>query len=389
YFKALYPVSFCATLLSRTYEHHRAFPVLLREALAQEIAIRPPDINDSLYEFSALRDQLQAGLMVVRGVGERVYSEILRARGGGRFLSFQAFCEAINPQIVRHTVIANLIQAGAFDSLGHRRSQLLAVLEHALEVSRRSHPPDAADPTFFNLPSLNYENRTREFDLLDLPELPPEKKYALEIESVGFSLTHDPLMAYKPLLKIMRPLLPEQISPKLLGKEIWLAGFADHLEDDGPHVEPPTVAALLDLEGLPVSLHESNLESARRLLEQPGPLLVRGIVERRHGGLYLKSSELHALADIEGKACSASRLIINLADLERKKARDLSALFKSFPGAAAVVVQGAESPPPSWVKRIQTFKVLVCPPLLMELRSLLGAGHIEIECTPTSLIVER
>ncbi|MFH0792514.1 MAG: PHP domain-containing protein, partial [bacterium] len=47
YFKALYPVSFCATLLSRTYEHHRAFPVLLREALAQEIAIRPPDINDS------------------------------------------------------------------------------------------------------------------------------------------------------------------------------------------------------------------------------------------------------------------------------------------------------------------------------------------------------
>ena len=379
YFKALYPVSFWATILSRTYQHHRAFPILLREALAQGIVIRPPDINDSAYEFSQLRDQLQAGLMVVRGVGERIHSEISRARGGGRFDSFQSFCEAINPQIVRHAVLANLIGAGALDCFGLHRSQLLAVLEHALEVSRRSHPPDAGDATFFGLASLNYENRTREFDLPDLPEFPPEKKAALEIETIGFSLTQDPLLAFKPLLKIMRPHLPEQITPKLIGKEIWLAGFADRLEDDGPHVEPPSFAAILDLEGLPVSLHEGDLASARRVLEQSGPILVRGIVERRNGGLYLKSSELHSLADIQEKSSQTSQLIIALADIERKKARDLSSLFKAYPGISSVVVKGAESPPPSWVKRIQSFKVLVCPPLLADLRSLIGSARIETE----------
>jgi len=134
YLKAHYPTEFMAALLTSVGGDKDKSAVYLAEARRMGITVLPPDVNDSVANFSAVGDDIRFGLTAVRNVGANVVQEIIAARESkGRFTSFADFLEKVPASVCNKRTIDSLIKAGAFDSLGHTRRALNAIHESAVD----------------------------------------------------------------------------------------------------------------------------------------------------------------------------------------------------------------------------------------------------------------
>ena len=90
--------------------------------------ILPPDINDSEGDFTVVGDKIRFGLAAVKNVGSGAISSMIKRRQRrGKFKSLYDFCEEVDARLINRRAIESLIKCGAFDSLGARRSQIMAV----------------------------------------------------------------------------------------------------------------------------------------------------------------------------------------------------------------------------------------------------------------------
>ena len=186
YLKAHYPVEFLAALL--TSEMHSTDGVVkyMAECRSHAIEILPPDVNHSTTTFVVGDDKIRYGLVAVKNVGEAAIEVIVAQREeDGAFQSFFDFCARVDLRKVNKRVVESLIKCGAFDSLGHKRSQMMAVLEEAFEYGQRVQK-EKADPqmglfgtTDASAPAINAPI------LPDITEWEPRQALALEKESLG------------------------------------------------------------------------------------------------------------------------------------------------------------------------------------------------------------
>jgi len=102
------------------------------------ISVLPPDINDSLRDFSVAGEHIRFGLAAVKNVGVGAIESIIESRtNGGKFQSFYDFCFRVDLRKVNRRVIESLIKCGAFDASGHNRRQLISCYEGMLEKAQR------------------------------------------------------------------------------------------------------------------------------------------------------------------------------------------------------------------------------------------------------------
>ena len=98
------------------------------------IKVLPPDINHSQARFAVSGNTIRFGLAALKNVGEQAAEAIIQARNKkGKFISFLDFCRKTEDVGINKRLVESLIRCGAFDSLGVRRSQLIAVYEKVLE----------------------------------------------------------------------------------------------------------------------------------------------------------------------------------------------------------------------------------------------------------------
>jgi len=151
YLKANHPVEFMAALLSATSEDRDRLGMYLTECRRLGISVLAPDVNESGADFTPVGGQIRFGLTAIRGVGDGVVEQIASARGQhGNFASFTDFLDAMPAGALNKTVVAALIDAGAFDSLGHSRRGLATVYEQLMHVAVAEKRHQAAgDETLF------------------------------------------------------------------------------------------------------------------------------------------------------------------------------------------------------------------------------------------------
>lgn len=160
----------------------------------------PPDINASKASFSVDKEAIRFGLAAVKNVGDAALNNLVQVRErDGAFKSMVDFCSRVDTRAVNKRVMESLIKCGAFDSLGGRRSQLLAVLDQALDAAA-SKQRDAASGQIGLFESAAMEE-VEEIKLPDIPELPKKEILNLEKEITGFYITGHPLDAYRDKIK--------------------------------------------------------------------------------------------------------------------------------------------------------------------------------------------
>ena len=124
YLKTHYPAEFLAAILSNQPMGFYPPEVILQEAKRCGVEVRPVDVNRSRDRYWVEDNRgaageprtgaIRVGLAQVRGMSEAGLRALLAAREAGPFRSLRDCCARTN---LPRPMMANLIQAGAFDSL--------------------------------------------------------------------------------------------------------------------------------------------------------------------------------------------------------------------------------------------------------------------------------
>jgi DNA polymerase-3 subunit alpha len=131
--KAHYPAEFMAALLSSEIGNTDKVVQYINEARELDLEILPPDVNESGFKFTVIGDRrIRFGLGAVRNVGEGAIDSIIAGREPEPYRTVADLVERIDLRLCHKRVLESLVAAGACDSLGGHRKQLIETLEPAL-----------------------------------------------------------------------------------------------------------------------------------------------------------------------------------------------------------------------------------------------------------------
>lgn len=198
YLKAHYPAEFMAAMLTSIMDTQKV-PRYIELARRMELEILPPDINASMANFSVDHEAIRFGLAAVRNVGDAAITSIVEARqADGEFKSLLDFCKRIDTSTINKRMVESLIKCGAFDSLGAKRSQLLAIMDAAMSEAQR----EKRDAMNGQLGLFGEDiGETYALKLPDIPEASMPERLNWEKENTGFYITGHPLDEFRASLK--------------------------------------------------------------------------------------------------------------------------------------------------------------------------------------------
>lgn len=194
YLKCHYPREYMAALLTSVLGFTEKMVSYITECRALGIRVLPPDVNESRGDFTVAGDSIRFGLVAVKNVGRAFIEKLIAERErDGRFLSFKNFCERMYGVDLNRRSLESLILAGAFDSFGVRRSQLMSVCDRVLSgiaQTNRSNLEGQLD--MFGM--IAGENAAaEEVELPDIPEFERNRLLAMEKEVTGLYMSGHPL----------------------------------------------------------------------------------------------------------------------------------------------------------------------------------------------------
>ncbi|MBQ7364511.1 MAG: DNA polymerase III subunit alpha, partial [Clostridia bacterium] len=126
YLKAHYPLAYYASLLTSVMGNNTKIAEYINDCAKQRIRVLPPDINESVTDFSVNENHIRFGLAGVKHIGYSFVDTIVRERAKAPFTSFIDFVERMLKYNLSKQQCTALISVGAFDSLGISRSTLFA-----------------------------------------------------------------------------------------------------------------------------------------------------------------------------------------------------------------------------------------------------------------------
>ena len=227
YLKAHYPHHFMAALLTSEAERGGTSQVqkYINECQEMGIAVLPPDINESDFNFTVSKDVVRFGLAAVKNVGETAAKELIKIRKEHeKFVSPFDVCSHADSRVINRKVLESLIKAGAFNSLGWPRSQCFHLVDRMIEFSHEVQKAKTAR-----------QNLLFGGDHVEPPEIPAEVKnmcewdeslmLSYEKDALGFYITGHPLAQFKNLHRLISHTVSELDDEKDFNSEVRLAGI--------------------------------------------------------------------------------------------------------------------------------------------------------------------
>src|SRR5439155_965230 len=149
------------------------------------------------FKFTVVGDRrLRFGLGAIKNVGAGAIESILAGRtAGGPYHSLVDLCDRIDLRLCNKRVLEALIDAGACDSLGGHRAQLVAALDAAFgEAQARQDERNAGQGALFGEPGAVPHPASR------IPDVAPWSEHdrlAREKAVLGFFISGHPLARYR------------------------------------------------------------------------------------------------------------------------------------------------------------------------------------------------
>src|SRR5256884_1352617 len=124
YLKAHWPAEFMAAVLSADMDHTDKVVTLIKECTDLGLAVLPPDVNASGYEFTACGERsIRYGLGAVRGVGQGAVEALIAERSArGVDTGLEDLCWRLDLQKGKRRALEALVRAGSLYGLGANRA---------------------------------------------------------------------------------------------------------------------------------------------------------------------------------------------------------------------------------------------------------------------------
>ena len=199
YFKCHFPKEYMAALLTSVLDSSEKIAEYIGECRECAIALLPPDVNRSDDRFTVEPEGIRFGLVAIKNIGRGLIARMMREREvNGPFADFQDFCYRMDGNDMNKRAVENLIRAGAFDSMGVHRSQLIAVYEKVMDgISNGNRVNIEGQMDFFGMGGGSAQREP--LHLPDIPEFSAQERMAMEKETTGLYLSGHPMDAYREL----------------------------------------------------------------------------------------------------------------------------------------------------------------------------------------------
>lgn len=268
-----HPAEYYAAILNHQPMGYYPSRIIVNEARRHGIAVLPPDINLSHSDFTVQEGAIRVGLKQVKGLSRQVLELIAREQEKGRFSSWQ---DAVERLPVPEDMLENLVKCGALDSLSPNRRWNLSILP-ALLANRES----GGGLALFATESLADE-------LADFSE---KQRREMAFGLLEIEIGEHVMASWRDALSAKGIVSSRELASRPDGSIVSLAGMLFR-----PH-RPPTrsgrITVFFSLEdefGLAdVTMFEDVYMrcGSQVYSQETGPLLVRGLVQRRGRGLSI------------------------------------------------------------------------------------------------------
>ena len=358
YLKLYYPVEFMTALINSYMGGSDTVAKYVYTARRLGLAVLPPDVNRSRSRFSveqvgknedgSKQLAIRFGLAAVKSVGGGVMDALVRERTErGAFRNFFDFCERTDG--LNKRMLEALICAGCFDSMGARRSQLLAVYEQAFDgAMQQKKVKNSGQMSLFDLGGGTMLDQVS-IKLPDIPELRSAILLAREREAAGLYLSGHPLDNFSQALDRF-PLTvadleeADGVTGVSDGSGVEVGGMLSSCKQR-PAKNGNGMVGYAELEGVTgrveCVLFPRTLQQCGNLFYDDSPVAVRGklnIREERTNSLLIE--------DLRPLAALQQTVFLRFASLTPDEMRRAAAFLRQYPGATPVVLFDA-------AKRIQ------------------------------------
>ena len=197
YLKTFYPVEYMASLISSIDDLDKINHYI---ANCKEMGIDrlPPDVNKSEDTFTVENNSIRFGLSAVKNVGRAMILNLVNERkNNGEFKNFSDFIDRMAGRDMNKRALEGLISCGAFDSMGVKRSQLLAVYEKALDGTAKA----ARDNVAGQMSLFDTIEEQSEMQFPNIDELDKKTMLKMEKQSTGLYFSGHPMEEYTDKIK--------------------------------------------------------------------------------------------------------------------------------------------------------------------------------------------
>jgi len=343
YLKAHFPVEFMAALLTSVMDNSDKIAFYVNECRHMGIEVLPPDINESFDTFTVIGDKIRFGLTAVKNVGQGAARAIIDARkDGGKFSTLWDFAGRVSEELNKKTV-ESLIESGAMDSLGARRSQLLKVYEDVLAKVYKQEKQMKNQISLFEI----VDNSTPLNDTLpDIPEYPQSQLLAMEKEMLGLYISGHPLREFEKQLLNKTTFCSKNLyeEDNIDNLQVMVGGIITGVKTKTTKSEK--IMAFITLEDLSgameILVFPQTYDKYRELLKTDLIVYISGRVNFKEDELPKIIAEeitpFEKTASVEDKK---NIVIISIRDFEHDL-RELQDFIRSHPGGTEVVVYSPE-----------------------------------------------
>jgi DNA polymerase III subunit alpha len=381
YLKAHYPAEFMAALLTSEKDNRDKIISHISSCREMGLNVLPPDINESMSDFSVVGEHIRFGLAAVKNVGVGAIESIISAREkDGRFRSIIDFCDRVDPRKVNKRVIESLIKCGAFDSTGHKRRQLMACYEEIMEKSQRRQRERSSGQVNF-LEQFDGQNGTPskgtlDLSLPDIPEWDHKELLFNEKETIGFYITGHPLSRFSDLLGVVANADSSTLSKKTDRENVSLAGIVSSIREvTTKRKETMAYVTFEDLKGsITVIFFPDVYRNSLDLLRGDEPLVIGGIIDITEDNIKVIASEVSLLATAAEKN---HRAVFFTMDVNKTSAGDIEILrqsLKHYPGKHDGFIKLIDQSHETVIYLGEDMKLDLSLPLKKEADRILGIG---------------
>lgn len=407
YMKRHYPRQYMAALLTSILGNTGKVAEYIGECREMGIQLLPPDVNESMADFSVSGDDIRFGLAAIKGIGHNAVEEMTVERAAnGRFRDFEDFCTRMSGKELNRRAIESLILAGAFDSMGYTRRSLHEVAEKILDgIGRAKRSNIEGQMGLFDDFSESSDSGSG-IAIPRLPEFAPREKMAREKEVTGLYLSGHPMDEYRALVRkagvvpigaLMADFTAEEGPVTYSDNQmILLAGVVESIKTKT--TKSNSLMSYVHLEddtgGIEIIAFQRALDQGGQYLVPNTPVLVKGRISvRDEKEPQLMADSFRPISDLgseEGKAILTAEpqrppvspeidkqkeqtLWVRLPSEEGQKLAHLKLLLTMFPGENRMIIYCEKEK-----KRIGT-KCILHEALLSELNELYGKENVVLK----------
>ena len=394
YFKYHFPREYMAALLTSVLDNSDKVAGYIAECRECGIALLPPDINRSSDCFTVEEGGIRFGLVAIKNIGRGFIQAVMRQRElDGPFSSLYDFCTRMMGSDINKRAVENLIRAGAFDSTGARRSQLVKVYESVMDsVASQQRQNLEGQMDFFSMSSdsTSRTSAAKEIPLPDIPEFTAQERMMMEKETTGLYLSGHPMDQYRqqvrslgvPAIGAVLADFAQEGGPTRFsdGQRVTLCGVVTSsktkttknnslmayvtVEDDTAAMELLCFSRVLDTCGAYLSENQAVVVKGKlSVRDEKAPQLMCDSVE-----------PLERLG--EGAPPPPEKpktLYLKFPSLQDPSVRHMKLVFAMFPGTDPVKMVMADT------RKVYAARVLLRPALVEEAKETLGEENVVVK----------